>query len=157
MAGSSLKQDAEDILGFRVPPVDAPYLRRLWFLTMAQFVAFLITWICNYIILQSGWALYEDQPVLWVLQLLAIFQGWHIAGYLDRNPTEGRRLIPILFVALVNWVLAFVWIIQETVNCEKMESEDSAVMQQCNSPPARTPHSFFSKQSMSPCALALAF
>ena len=129
---SDLKGEVENILGFRVP--DPGPLRRLWQVTLAQFVAFFITWLCNYAILGHGWALYEDQPVLWVLQLLVIFQAWHIAGYRDERPVEGRRLIPITFIALINWVLAFIWIITETVACERLEAEDTQVMQQCKSP-----------------------
>ena len=127
----SFKEELEVILGFERPGKDLPNLRRLWELTLAQFVGFVITWLCNYAILGHGWALYEDQPILWALQLLVIFQAWHISGYKDEKPEEGRRILPILFVAWINWVLAFIWVIIETVNCEQLEESESNVMQQC--------------------------
>lgn len=126
---SSLGKELEVTLGFQVPT--DPNQRRLWYITLAQFGAFVLVWLNNYAILGHGWALYEEQPVLWVLQLLVIFQAWHIAGYGDANPQEGRRLIPIQVVSLLNWLLAFVWIITETVHCERIDSESSAIMQQC--------------------------
>lgn len=127
--GSGFKEELEVTLGFQVP-VDINQ-KRLWFLTLAQFVGFIVVWLNNYAILGHGWALYENQPVLWVLQLMVIFQAWHITGYNDANPQEGRRLLPIQVVCILNWLLAFVWIITETVQCERIDSEDSAIMQQC--------------------------
>jgi hypothetical protein len=128
MAGTS----ALGLVGlFRPPTPGQTRLRRLYFITLAQFGIFVVTWIVNYFVLEDEWSLYSDQPILWVLQLLAVLEAWHISGFDDENPQESRKLLVSLFLATLNWVLAFVYVIEETADCNKIESTDLANMQKC--------------------------
>lgn len=128
MAGTS----ALGLVGlFRAPTAGQTRLRRLYFITLAQFGIFVVTWIVNYFVLEDEWSLYSDQPILWVLQLLAVLEAWHISGFDDENPQESRKLLVSLFLATLNWVLAFVYVIEETADCNKIESTDLANMQKC--------------------------
>jgi len=128
MAGTS----ALGLVGlFRAPTAAQTRLRRLYFITLAQFGVFVVTWIVNYFVLEDEWSLYSDQPLLWVLQLIAVLEAWHISGFDDENPQESRKLLVSLFLATINWVLAFVYVIEETADCNKIESTDLANMQKC--------------------------
>lgn len=128
MAGTS----ALGLVGlFRAPTAAQTRLRRLYFITLAQFGVFVVTWIVNYFVLEDEWSLYSDQPLLWVLQLIAVLEAWHISGFDDENPQESRKLLVSLFLATLNWVLAFVYVIEETADCNKIESTDLANMQKC--------------------------
>lgn len=105
--------------------------KSIYRITIAHLFVFLITWVVNYFVLEDEWSLYGDQPILWVLQLLVLLEALHVSGFNDKNFQETRKLLVSLFLASANWILAFVYVIEETVDCNKIESADLANMQRC--------------------------
>ena len=108
-----------------------PDTKPIYRITLAHLFVFLITWVVNYFVLEDEWSLYGDQPILWVLQLLVLLEALHVSGFDDENFQQTRKLLVSLFLASVNWILAFVYVIEETVDCNKIESADLANMQRC--------------------------
>jgi hypothetical protein len=108
-----------------------PDTKSIYRITLAHLFVFLITWVVNYFVLEDEWSLYGDQPILWVLQLLVLLEALHVSGFDDKNFQGTRKLLVSLFLASANWILAFVYVIEETVDCNKIESADLANMQRC--------------------------
>ena len=108
-----------------------PDTKPIYRITLAHLFVFLITWVVNYFVLEDEWSLYGDQPILWVLQLPVLLEALHVSGFNDKNVQGTRKLLVSLFLASVNWILAFVYVIEETVDCNKIESADLANMQRC--------------------------
>jgi hypothetical protein len=108
-----------------------PDTKPIYRITLAHLFVFLITWVVNYFVLEDEWSLYGDQPILWVLQLLVLLEALHVSGFNDKNFQGTRKLLVSLFLASANWILAFVYVIEETVDCNKIESADLANMQRC--------------------------
>jgi hypothetical protein len=106
-------------------------LKHLYWVAIAQFGLFLLTWVLNYAVLDDAWSLFVAKPILWVAQLITILELWHVVAFEVLKVNETRKLIVATALASVNWVLAFVLVIQETVQCGKIEDSEYEAMQQC--------------------------
>jgi hypothetical protein len=118
-------------------PPEKGLLRRPYILVFAQAAAFLLSWIL-YNFVADVWSLFRDQPILWVVQIIAIIEIWEITaeGIATLNVTHKARLA--LIIALLNWVLVFVFVIQEVSTCASLESAEIAAQRDCRDSISRT-------------------